>query len=568
MGCICESNKNQNYNKTSDNTNENDKNEGNNKEIIPDNLSTQAIMNDIPIQNINNVNDKILDNPSVKKNNTRSNDISKIDKYTIDYSKLIGKGAFGQIYIGIEKDSLKEVAIKIEEQNNNSTFSYLMKESKIYSILKGYNHIPKIYDCFQNDNKNYLVMEILGSSLDFIFKMYNKHFSLSTVLNLGIQFIDIIEYIHSKNIIHRDLKPDCFLVGEKNKSKINLIDFGFAVNYIDPKIGLHYPLRTSAFVGNYKFTSNNSILYNYNKSRRDDIESIAYILIYFIKGCLPWENCQSKTEMQIARRQTSIAGLCNGVPEEIKTFLSYSLSLKFIEQPDYNHLRDLLNTCAMNRNIILTKNNYDWIISHNIELMESKTFVSINDRKFDTLSVTANSHVEENVRSVIESNYIKNKKSFELNKILRTEGIPGLNDEDYETFFALTKAIQNYQTEEDYLVHRYVDNNYLKSVFNFDPTNDLEYNLKVIKEQINSIKVEKGFMSCFMTDKHIIERNVKLEIKIPKGTNAYITQNKEESEIILGCNTEYQIMDAKIVNNIIQIGISILNNKKSFISFD
>ena len=92
------------------------------------------------------------------------------------------------------------------------------------------------------------------------------------------------------------------------------------------------------------------------------------------------------------------------------------------------------------------------------------------------------------------------------------------------------------------------------------------YNLTKIKEQINSIKVEKGFMSCYMTDKHVIERNIQLEIKIPKGTNAYITENKEESEIILGCNTEYQIIDAKIVNNIIQIDISILNNKKSIIS--
>ena len=106
-------------------------------------------------------------------------------------------------------------------------------------------------------------------------------------MNFGIQFLNIIEYLHSKNIIHRDLKPDCFLAGEKNKSKIHIIDFGFAINYIDPQLGLHYPLRTDAFIGNYKFTSNNSILFGYNKSRRDDIEAIAYILIHFIKGFLP-----------------------------------------------------------------------------------------------------------------------------------------------------------------------------------------------------------------------------------------------------------------------------------------
>ena len=100
-------------------------------------------------------------------------------------------------------------------------------------------------------------------------------------------------------------------------------------------------------------------------------------------------------------------------------------------------------------------------------------------------------------------------------------------------------------------------------MFNFTPTNDLNYNLSKIKEKIGTIMVEKGFMSCYMTDMHVIKRNILLEIQIPKGTNAYITKNKEESEIILGCNTEYQIMDAKIVNDIIQINISILNNKKS-----
>ena len=169
--------------------------------------------------------------------------------------------------------------------------------------------------------------------------------------------------------------------------------------------------------------------------------------------------------------------------------------------------------------------------------------------------------VEEEDRSIIENNYIGKTKSFDINRILRIKGKEGLSEEDYQTYFTLTRVINNYETEQNYMAHRFVDNNYLKSVFNFNPTNDIQYNLKKIKEQIGTIKVEKGFMSCFMTDKHIIKRNVLLEIKIPKGTHAYITNNKEESEIILGCNTEYKINDAKILNNFIQIDILILNNK-------
>ena len=553
MGSICDSickGKNPDQNQPQNNSDANKTNQSN---INPNNTPIKNIINEK-----NNLKSPQITSAS---NDPQLNEDLKIDKYEIDYSKLIGKGAFGEIYLGKHKKTQKDLAFKIEQ--NNPDFSYLLNEYKVYRKLRDYNKIPKIYDCFQNDNKNYLVMEILGKSLDSIFKSYNKKFSLPTVLNLGIQFLDIIEYIHSKNIIHRDLKPDCFLVGKKNKSKIYIIDFGFAVNYIDPKLHLHYPLRQDIFVGNYKFTSDNTMLYGYNKSRRDDIEAIAYILIYFLKGFLPWENKKNKVEMQIARRQTSTDILCAGLPLQIKTFLNYSRNLKFKEKPDYEYLRNLLKECAENKNITLTTNNYDWIISENFEFLETKTFVTITNKEFDNQSEIVNSRIEKNVINIIEANYTKNKNAFKINNILRTKGIEGLDDKDYETFYALNKAINNYETEEDYLVHRYVDDNYLISMFNFTPTNDLNYNLSKIKENIGTIMVEKGFMSCYMTDMHVIKRNILLEIQIPKGTNAYITKNKEESELILGCNTEYQIMDAKIVNDIIQINISILNNKKS-----
>ena len=495
------------------------------------------------------------------------NDELKIEKYEINYNKIIGKGGFAKVYFGKEKISQEQVAIKIEEENNDN-FSYLLNEYKVYEMLNGYNHIPKIYDCFQNDNNNYLVMEMLGSSLESIFKKYNKKFSLSTVLNIGLQILDIIEYIHSKNIIHKDIKPENFLIGNNDKSKIFIIDFGFASNYIDPNLGLHYPLVEDSFVGNYIFTSFNSIIFGYKKSRRDDIESLAYILIYFLKGFLPWSNRNNKVEIQNIRKQTSIDSLCANLPIEIKKFLSHSFNLKFIDRPDYKYLKDLLNNCANNNNLHLTKNNYDWILKENIVNSDSKTFVNLNDKQFEGMSQMANSCINKKDKERIERYYIKTKNAFKINKILRTEGISGLSDEDYKTFFALNQAINNYKTEKDYLVHRYVDNNYLICVFNFNPTNDILFNLNKIKEQIGTVKIEKGFMSCYMTEKHVIKGNIQLEIKIPKETNAYITTNKDESEIILNYNTEYQVMDAKIINNIIQINISILNNKKSVILFE
>ena len=572
MGCLCESKNNEKENQKKEvkkfffeiNSGDDEAE----KNILNKNINIKDKMNNQQKNNsknnlIKNKNDNKLSLNNSKNNNNdkkKFDDKSRLDNYTIDYSRLIGKGAFGQIYLGTDKKTQKSVAVKVEKKSTG--FSYLLNEYKNYRKLKGYKHIPIIYDCFQDNDNNYMVMELLGTTLESIFRKYNKIFSLSTVLNIGIRILEIIEFIHSKNIIHRDLKPDCFLVGKKDESKIYIIDFGFAVNYIEPKLGLHYPLKQDKFVGNYKFSSNNSMLLGYNKSRRDDIEAIAYMLIYFLKGSLPWEVGKNKAEVQDIRRKTTIYNLCMDIPEEIRTFLSYSWKLKFIEKPDYKYLRNLLINCSKNNNISLTKNNYDWIVNENIEFAETKTFVTVSNKTFMTLSAINNSFIERQDRKIIEANYIKNKKAFNLNNILRTKGFEGLSEEEYETYFTLTKVINDFETQEDYLAHRFVDDNYLKGVFNFVPTNDILYNLSKIKEQIGTVKIEKGFMSCYMTDKHVIERNILLEVQIPKGTHAYITNNQEESEIILGCNTEYQIMDAKINNGIIQINISILQNQK------
>ena len=138
-----------------------------------------------------------------------------------------------------------------------------------------------------------------------------------------------------------------------------------------------------------------------------------------------------------------------------------------------------------------------------------------------------------------------------------------MNEEDIKLYDALMEAINSNKTSKNYLVHRFVNNDFLESVFGIFPSHNIYYNLKMIRQQIGTRKIEKGFMSCYMTDKHVIEGNI-IEIKIPKGTRAYITKNQLESEIILACNTEYEITGAnKIYNNnnnqIIQIDISIIN---------
>ena len=500
--------------------------------------------------------------------------------FQIYYSNIIGKGPFGTIYLGIDNYTNQEVAIKMEPKNNSLFFnSYLLKEIEIYSKLGSYHSIPKIYWSGSNLNNNILVMELLGPSLEKVFCQRFKQFSLLETINIGLQILDILEYIHNKNIIHRDIKTTCFYIKENdisNYSNIYIIDFGNAKEYIDPKTGYHIPFtKGNSYIGDYRFSSINAFL-GYEMSRRDDIESLGYMLIYFLKGSLPWHNSRDRNFIKNLKLSISLDSLCDGVPLGIKDFVRYSFNLNFSDKPNYSYLRNLLNNCkaetleCVTMPVSVKKSSESFLSApHTVfvpypgEKNNNNEYVRLNDAQFDNESRNTNNKVNEEDRDIIEKLYIQNKHSQEFNKILRTLGPFGLDEEDLQLFYALNNVINSQTMKKNYLVYRYVDNNYLRSVFNFIPSDyDINYNLSMIRNQIGSIKIEKGFMSCYMTEKHLIERNVKLKVQIPQGSHAYITRNKIESEIILPYNTKYKVINAyKIGFGIIQIDIVILIEK-------
>ena len=157
--------------------------------------------------NIINVNKKI---------NKNDNNNINFNSFLIDYNKLLGRGGFGTVYSGIEKSTNKNVAVKIEPKNPNG--SYLSNEIVFYNELSGSNKIPKIFWSGTEGEYNVLIMEELGPSLESVFRGNNKKFPFSTVINLGIQMLYALEFIHDKYIIHRDIKPDCFLFGKGNNN--------------------------------------------------------------------------------------------------------------------------------------------------------------------------------------------------------------------------------------------------------------------------------------------------------------------------------------------------------------
>ena len=171
--------------------------------------------------------------------------------------------------------------------------------------------------------------------------------SLAPDVNVTLQ-ISRIEYIHSRNFIHRDIKPDNFLMGiGKRGNQVNVIDFGLAKKYRDPKTHLHIPYRENKnLTGTARYTSINTHL-GVEQARRDDLESLAYVLMYFLRGSLPWQGLKAATKKQkydriMEKKMTTPSDLlCRGFPNEFAIFLNYTRALRFDDKPDYSYLRKL-----------------------------------------------------------------------------------------------------------------------------------------------------------------------------------------------------------------------------------
>jgi len=201
--------------------------------------------------------------------------------------KKIGSGAFGEIYEGRHITTNDKCAIKLEPLRTQ--FPQLEYENKLYRLLRGGQGIPNIeWYGIEGDYKA-MVMELLGHSLEDLFQYCGRKLTLKTVCMLGDQMISRLEYMHTNNFLHRDMKPDNFLMGNGNKrGTCYMIDFGLSKRYKDAKTGEHIPYRDNkSLTGTARYASVNTHI-GVEQARRDDMESIGYILLYFLKGSLPW----------------------------------------------------------------------------------------------------------------------------------------------------------------------------------------------------------------------------------------------------------------------------------------
>ncbi len=209
-------------------------------------------------------------------------------------------------------------------------------------------------------------MELLGHPLEELFQKCKRHFSLKTVLLLADQMIHALEQLHSRHFIHRDIKPENFMMGTGKKlSTVFLIDFGLSKRFRDPVSGLHIPYRDQkSFTGTARYASINTHL-GVEQSRRDDLESLGHMLVYFLKGGLPWQNLRAINKKdkyeKIMKKKLAVPInlLCKDLPIEFESYLSYCRKMKFNERPDYVYIKRIFKELFIRKGYFYDQ-VYDW----------------------------------------------------------------------------------------------------------------------------------------------------------------------------------------------------------------
>ncbi|KAM6504402.1 kinase-like protein [Amanita muscaria] len=293
--------------------------------------------------------------------------------------KKIGEGSFGVVFEGSKLPSAIPVAIKFEPRKSDAP--QLRDEFRSYRTLSGTPGVPQVHHFGQEGLHNVLVIDLLGPNLEDLFDMCGRKFSIKTVCLAAKQMLTRVQAVHDKSLIYRDIKPDNFLIGvpgTKNANMIHIIDFGMAKHYRDPKTRIHIPYRErKSLSGTARYMSINTHL-GREQSRRDDLESLGHVFMYFLRGGLPWQGLRAATNKQKyekigdKKQSTPISELCEGFPEEFAIYMNYVRKLGFEENPDYDFLRELF-TKVMKTIGEPEDGVYDWMLLNGGKGWEAST---------------------------------------------------------------------------------------------------------------------------------------------------------------------------------------------------
>lgn len=266
----------------------------------------------------------------------------------------LGKGSFGEIFEGVDTASDLRVAVKVEHLKKRNP--HLLHESKLYKLLQGVTGVPRIYWYGTEYQYSILIMDLLGPSTEDLFERAGRQFSRKTSLMIMYQYLARMEGIHKAGVIHRDIKPHNFVIGRKRfydpndeeTTLVYVIDFGLSKRYCDNR-RVHLPYKEGRnLTGTARYVSINTH-YGVEPSRRDDLESCFYVMLYFLRGSLPWQGLRANTKkekyLRIMERKVAStpASLCASMPVALTEMLSRIRAMRYAEDPDYHYLKSTIS---------------------------------------------------------------------------------------------------------------------------------------------------------------------------------------------------------------------------------
>ena len=473
--------------------------------------------------------------------------------------KKIGEGCFGNIYSLIRLKDKSIFAMKTEKINTKDK----MLESEayiLYNLQKGLG-IPKLITYGRIKNYNILIETLLGESLENIFIKRQLKCNIIDVCAVGIQIIDRLEWIHSNNIIYRDIKPENFLVGINDPNVIYVIDFGLCKKYRSSKTGKHIlPKADSKFCGNLKFSSSNTTR-GKESSRRDDIISLGYMLIYLIKKGLPWDYIykgnnltNSKYIELVFLKDTNAYGkLFNGLPSEFKEFIQYAENLKFDQDPNYSYLRSILNKIIVINNFSYERYHFSWInfIKKDENLSVSKKHYNrkrslhkrllqsleknknnsiLNERKILLNKINISSQPDTTLKSfktlnLVESNLSNINNAIGEEKILKTKIF------EYNKIFPKSNLLYNKEQYYKPINKKFFESINIKEINKqkINPNSLLKETFSNINTKRNEMRINNDNFTNSYSKNSISNSKVSVKSYFPKN-NAIISRNNLDNK--------------------------------------
>ena len=467
---------------------------------------------------------------------TRKNIKNKVENFEDDFlkqneiifkkykpTKLIGKGAFSNIYSAIRLKDQSIFAMKVEKKEQKRK----MLEIEAYHlyILQGFG-IPKLITFGRNKNYNILIESLLGKALFEIFIKHKKPCDLINTCLIAIQIIERLEFIHSKNLIYRDVKPENFMTGIKDPDVLYIIDFGLCKKYRSSKTGKHIQQRdTKNFCGTLIYSSVN-VIKGKESSRKDDLISLGYVILFLYKRNLPWNfsfsslNKNTYNELVKSKESNHNGEIFKDIPEEIIEFVKYSQNLKFEEDPDYNYMKGLFKKLLIKNNCNFQKINFCWINPNDKDqrpFSKNKLGTKINPR-FRILENLKNKRL--NSMQIVCEEELGNKLLNNTDEKDKKKNLTLTGFNNYNT--NLNKTLESFNKEKK-------DEIKVENIKNKNVSNRIKINEEKKEEPKNSVKgvintKNEGGPFSMMYNSLINRERIQYN-KININKNVYISNN-------------------------------------------